>query len=102
MQNTLLQYSKYGRVTAVEGGRYYSAISYLVDWLGIFPEEYDGYDELGKISSLYITPDDIHIQNVVVIPPRNNAQDKDLIKNALINYGAVAAVHRAEFDEDGI
>ena len=44
MQNTLLQYSKYGRVTAVEGGRYYSAISYLVDWLGIFPEEYDGYD----------------------------------------------------------
>ncbi len=102
MQNTLLQYSKYGRVTAVEGGRYYSAISYLVDWLGIFPEEYDGYDELGKISSLYITPDDIHIQNVVVIPPRNNAQDNDLIKNALINYGAVAAVHRAEFDEDGI
>ncbi len=101
MQNTLLQYSKYGRVTAVEGGRFYGAISYLVDWLGIFPDEYDGYDELGKISSLFITPEDIHIQNVVVIPPRMNAQDNNLIKNALINYGAVATCHRSEFDENG-
>ena len=100
MQNSMLQYSKYGRVTAVEGGRYYSAVAYLIDWLGIFPEEYDGYDELGKISSLYITPDNLHITNAVVIPARKNAQDNDLIKNALINYGAVAVSHNADFDEE--
>ncbi|MBQ7927262.1 MAG: hypothetical protein IJ287_00740 [Methanobrevibacter sp.] len=100
MQNSLLQYSKYGRVTSVEGGRYYSAVAYLIDWLGIFPEEYDGYDELGKISSLYITPDNLHITNVVVIPERKNAQDNDLIKNALINYGAVSVSHNADFDEE--
>ena len=100
MQNSLLQYSKYGRVTSVEGGRYYSAVAYLIDWLGIFPEEYDGYDELGKISSLYITPDNLHITNAVVIPARKNAQDNDLIKNALINYGAVAVSHNADFDEE--
>ena len=100
MQNSMLQYSKYGRVTAVEGGRYYSAIAYLIDWLGVFPEEYDGYDELGKISSLYINPDDLHITNAVVIPARKNAEDNDLIKNALIKYGAVATSHYADFDEE--
>ena len=100
MQNSMLQYSKYGRVTAVEGGRYYSAIAYLIDWLGGFPDRYDGYDELGKISSLYITDDMLHVTNVVVIPERKNAQDNDLIKNALINYGAVAVSHNADFDEE--
>jgi hypothetical protein len=90
MQNSMLQYSKYGRITAVEGGRPFSGIAYLIDWLGIYPDEYDGYDELGKISSLYLTPDDIHIQNVVVIPARKTTGDNDLIKMALMKYGGVA------------
>ena len=99
MQNSMLQYSKYGVDTIKEGGNAFSAVAYLIDWLGVFPDEYDGYDELGKISSLFITPEDIHIQNVVIIPPIKNATDKNLIKNALINYGAVAASHCANFDE---
>jgi C1A family cysteine protease len=99
MQNSMLQYSKYGVDTIKEGGNAFSAVAYLIDWLGVFPDEYDGYDELGKISSLFITPEDIHIQNVVIIPPIKNATDKNLIKNALINYGAVSASHCANFDE---
>ena len=99
MQNSMLQYSKYGRITAVEGGRPFSGIAYLIDWLGIYPDEYDGYDELGKISSLYLTPDDIHIQNVVVIPARKTTGDNDLIKMALMKYGAVATSHHADFDK---
>ena len=99
MQNSMLQYSKYGVDTIKEGGNAFSAVAYLIDWLGVFPDEYDGYDELGKISSLFITPEDIHIQNVVIIPPIKNATDRDLIKNALINYGAVAASHRADFNK---
>ena len=100
MQNTMLTYSKYGDDTLKEGGNVFTAIAYLIDWLGIFPEEYDSYDELGKISSLFITPEDIHIQNVVVIPPQKDAAGRDLIKNALINYGAVAASHRADFNKN--
>ena len=97
-QNSMLAYSKYGCDDIFEGGLAETAIAYLIDWLGIFPEEYDGYDELGKISSLLITPENIHIQNAVVIPPRKNATDNDLIKNALIKYGAVAVSQNANFD----
>ena len=100
MQNSMLKYSKYGVDTISEGGNAFTAVAYLVDWLGVFPDEYDGYDELGKISSLYITPENIHIQNAVVIPAIKTATDRDLIKNALINYGAVAASHRADFNQN--
>ncbi len=97
-QNSMLRYSKYGCDTLVEGAWSSTAVAYLIDWLGIFPEEYDSYDELGKISSLFITPEDIHIQNVVVIPPRKNSTDNDQIKNALIQYGVVAVNHYADFN----
>ena len=99
MQNSMLKYSKYGDSSMKEGGIAFSAVAYLIDWLGIFPEEYDGYDELGKISSLAITPEDIHIQNVVVIAPIKNASDRDLIKDSLIKYGAVSTAHYANFDK---
>ena len=100
MQNSMLKYSKYGRTDASEGSFSYSSYFYLIDWLGIYPDVYDGYDELGKISSVYSTPEDIHIQNVVVIPPIKNVLGIDSIKTALMKYGAVAVTHYAEFDED--
>ena len=98
-QNSMIQYSKYGAKGYIEGGAEYGAIAYLTDWLGVFPSKYDSYDELGKISSLYITPEDIHIQNAVVLPKRKNAGDNSLIKDALIRYGAVATSHHADFNE---
>ena len=97
-QNSMLRYSKYGAMGSIEGGLEYGAISYLTDWLGVFPAGYDEYDELGKISSLFITPEDIHVQNAVIMPGRQNAGDNSLIKDALIRYGAVATSHRADFD----
>ena len=99
VQNSMLQFSKYGQLNSEEGGTPFAPIAYLIDWMGIFPSEYDSYDELGKISSLLITPEDIHIQNVVVVPPRNNSLDNDLIKNALIKYGALAVSHNADFNK---
>ena len=99
IQNSMLRYSKYGNVYYAEGANNLEVLLYLVDWLGIFPEEYDGYDELGKISSLLITPQDLHIQNAVVIPKRKNSEDNALIKNALIQYGALSASHYADFNE---
>ena len=100
VQNSMLKYSKYGSTDNVEGAGINEAINYLIDWMGIYPEEYDGYDELGKISSLFITPEDIHIQNAIVIPARNKVQDIiPLLKEALLKYGAVALTHNSDFNE---
>ncbi len=99
MQNSMLKYSKYGTILISEGAYPFTSIAYLIDWLGVFPDDYDDYDELGKISSLFITPEDIHIQNVAVVPSIN-ATNRDLLKNALISYGAVAASHRADFNKN--
>ena len=99
VQNSMLQYSKYGQLDMDEGGTPFAPIAYLIDWMGIFPSEYDSYDELGKISPLLITPEDIHIQNVVVVPERKNSLDNDLIKNALLKYGALAVSHNADFNK---
>ena len=98
MQNSMLKYSKYGNSELSEGGVAYTAIAYLIDWLGISPEYYDDYDELGKISPIYTSPEDLHIQNAVIIPLRKNSTDNDLIKNALIKYGALAVSHNADFN----
>ena len=99
VQNSMLQYSKYGQLDMDEGGTPFAPIAYLIDWMGIFPSEYDSYDELGKISPLLVTPEDIHIQNVVVVPERKNSLDNDLIKNALLKYGALAVSHNADFNK---
>lgn len=92
-QNSMIKYSKYESTSYVEGGHLEHVMQYLINWLGIFPDVYDGYDELGKISSLYITPENIHIQNAVLIPKRINVEDNDLIKEVLIKYGVVAVNH---------
>ena len=99
VQNTMLKYSKYGTKSFVEGANNFHGLEYMIDWLGIYPEEYDGYDELGKISSLFITPEDIHIQNVIVIPAIEKMEDNDLLKEALIKYGVLSVSHRADFNE---
>ena len=98
LQNTMLQYSKYGELESTEGASPYAAVAYVIDGLGIFPSVYDSYDELGKISSLVTTANDFHIQNVIIIPPRKNSTDNDLIKSVLIRYGALAVTHKANFN----
>ena len=100
-QNIGIQYSKYGTVGAIEGADEFTSWSYLTDWLGGFPEEYEEYDELGKISPLYRTADDFHIYDVVIIPESKKPKDiMMLIKEALVKYGAVAVNHNADFNED--
>lgn len=99
MQNLMLKFSKYGSDTIEEGGNPFTAIAYLIDWLGVFDGEYEEYDEMGKISQFFGTTDNIHIQNVVAIPPLRTDADRNLLKNALINYGAVAVSHHADFNE---
>ena len=98
MQNTMIKYSKYGCVDLAEGGNQYTGQSYYSSWLGVSPAEYDTYDELGKISSLIATPEDVHIKDIVFVPARNNSTDNDQIKRALLKYGALAISYYHDFN----
>ena len=94
LQNTMLKYSRYGSYSSEEGGNSIMAMGYFISWLGVSPVEYDTYDQLGKITPLIATDGDIHIMDVVLIPPRKNSTDNDQIKWALLKYGALAANYR--------
>ena len=89
MQNSMLQYSKYGIVGTEEGGIREQGLEYIIGWLGVFPSKFDTYDELGKISPLITTGQNIHIQDALFVPSRNNATDNDKLKRAIIDCGSV-------------
>ncbi|MBR6024037.1 MAG: hypothetical protein IK044_03620 [Methanobrevibacter sp.] len=97
LQNSMLKYSKYGTISMSEGGFPSLGGNYYVSWLGVSPAEYDTYDELGKISPLIATPEDVHIKDTVFIPIRNNSTDNDPLKRALLEYGAVAIGYYHDF-----
>ena len=99
MQNSLLQYAKYGVIEVTEGSEGFIPATYLISWLGISPDEYDEYDELGKVSPLIMTDEDIHITDVVEIPVRKNSTDNDAIKQAILKYGGVEATHHSNTGE---
>ena len=89
MQNSMLQYSKYGIVGTEEGGIREQGLEYIIGWLGVFPSKFDTYDELGKISPLITSGQNIHIQDALFVPSRNNATDNDKLKRAIIDCGSV-------------
>lgn len=61
MGNTMLRYSTYGHTSVYEPGMCSLSASYLLSWLGAFSEDYDSYDELGKISPVIATGENIHV-----------------------------------------
>ena len=89
MQNSMIKYSKYGMNMISEGGIYISGVEYLISWLGILPSKYDIYDEIGKISPVITTNENIHIQDAIFIEPRKNATDNDGLKKAILKCGSV-------------
>ena len=91
LQNTLLKYSKYGDESMTESGNVFEGTYYYSSWLGVSPAIYDTYDELGKISPLIATDDDVHIKDIVIIPERENSTDNDWLKRALLEFGAVSS-----------
>lgn len=87
MQNTMLKYSKYGYVYAHEFGGNTMAVSYLVGWLGAISEDYDSYDELGKISPIIQPNNDFHVQDVMFISMVEN--NGSYVKEAILQHGVV-------------
>ena len=98
MQDNMLKYSKYGISGCDEGGGEFEGLGYLISWFGAVPTEYDIYDELGKISPLISSDDNIHIQNVIFINPRKNSTDNDVIKRSILKYGGIASSYYEDSD----
>jgi predicted outer membrane repeat protein len=87
MQNTMLKYSIYGS-PMVEGGINTIATGYLLSWLGAFTLDVDIYDEMGKISPVITTQNDIHIQDVM-FTPNNEIPYGTQLKLAIMKYGSI-------------
>ncbi len=94
MQDSMLIYSKYGS-RSYEGGIVNYAMAYLLSWFGVFSQDLDTYDELGKISPLILLDQNIHIQDVMLI--RGNLSDpgNHEMKEAILKYGSIAGYYFA-------
>ncbi|MCF0227180.1 MAG: hypothetical protein HUK28_07755, partial [Methanobrevibacter sp.] len=90
LQDLMIKYSTIGDTNKSEGGHAQIAVNYLISWLGPVDTSEDKYDELGKLSP--VLESDMHIQNAVLVKPSGKKLDVDLIKRALIEYGAVTNV----------
>ncbi|WP_298500039.1 C1 family peptidase [uncultured Methanobrevibacter sp.] len=88
MQNTMIRYSIYGAITAAEGGGNILSIGYLLSWFGAFIQDADTYDELGKISPIITTYQDIHVQDVM-FTPNNEIPNSTQLKLAIMKYGSI-------------
>ena len=93
LQNSMMIYSKYGDTGSSETGTANLGYGYLLNWFGAFPQEYDEYDELGKISPLITTENDIHVQDIVFITYTSGKAESILdVKKAIVEYGALMGV----------
>lgn len=69
-----------------DGGHMWMAAAYLARWAGPLKETQDPY----QYATIDGTTPAKHVQNIIFMPTRKSATDNTLIKNAVINYGAVA------------
>ena len=95
MQNNMLRYSNYGPVFMFEGGYNIYSAGYLLSWLGAFVQDADTYDELGKLSPLITTNQDIHVQDVMFTPNKEIPNGTQL-KWAILKYGSIDISYAGE------
>ena len=100
MQNTMLQYSIYGCTGTGEFGANILSTAYLLSWLGAFTQDADTYDEVGKISPVITTLNDIHVQDVMFTPNLEIPNGTQL-KLAIMKYGSIDVPFHGQstFDE---
>lgn len=68
-----------------EGGDIFMATAYLARWSGPIKEEDDPY-KYAALEGLKVRK---HVQDVIYIPSRADSSDNDLLKQAVMDYGAV-------------
>ncbi|WP_296884451.1 C1 family peptidase [uncultured Methanobrevibacter sp.] len=94
IQNSMLKYSKFGDKDMQEGGGDTQVITYAINWFGMLNEFDDEFDDIGKISQFISSPENVHIQDVVIINPRKNLTDNNAIKEAVLKYcGLSVGIH---------
>ena len=87
MKNLMALFSEYGLYSLTnEGGSMEMAVGYLTSWLGPVLDESDPYGYNTLLSPLLQNV--FHVQNVVFLK-RDNFTDNDMIKDAILKYGAV-------------
>lgn len=87
MKNIAALYSPYGwNMEPNDGGYDDTGVGYLISWLGPISEADDIYDYQGKFSPVLSSL--MHIQNIAFLK-RDNYTDNDMIKRAIMDYGAV-------------
>ena len=102
MQDLMLQFEKYGRIGAIEGGIMEQGLEYILSWFGVMSSEYDTYDELGRLSPLIIADNEkIHIVDAIIVEPRKNLTDNDALKKAILRCGSVVAAFNNDVPETG-
>ena len=102
MQDIMLQFTKYGRIGAIEGGIMEQGLEYILSWFGVMSSEYDTYDELGRLSPLIIADNEkIHIVDAIIVEPRKNSTDNDALKKAILRCGSVVAAFNNDVPETG-
>lgn len=89
VKNLMSEYSLFDSDNGVNGGgNLYMFIAYLAGWFGPTYDENDVYDDFSSLSAIYDSL--IHVQNVYILPERENFYDNDYIKKAVMDYGAVS------------
>lgn len=98
MKNLEALYSPYGWNMETNSGGYDDmGIAYLVSWLGPIYEANDIYAPKRILSPLLNSL--LHVQNIVYLK-RDNFTDNDMIKHAIMNYGAVFSSIRMKDERD--
>ena len=87
MKNIAEIYSIYGwNLATNEGGYPDMGLGYLLSWLGPVNESDDKYDDKSLLSPVLSSI--MHVQNVMYLK-RDSFTDNDMIKRAIMDYGAV-------------
>ena len=75
-------------LTSNDGGNEYMSTAYLARWSGPVNESDDPYSTNPELSPQNLTIQK-HVQNVLYLPDKENVSDNQMIKWAILNYGAV-------------
>ncbi len=81
-------YSQGFDLTADDGGNAFISTAYFSRWSGPVNESEDLYDDSSSYSPTELSVQK-HIQETFFLPDRTEPLDNEVIKNAILEYGAV-------------
>lgn len=73
----------------------------MVSWLGALIYDVDVYDEMGKISPVITTLNDVHVQDAIFVP-NNEISNGTKLKEAIIKYGSLAVSYNGQSTYDEV